>query len=106
MARGVDDVDAHILPHDRGRLGQNGDAALLFQIVGIHDAFDDALVVAERAGLLQEAVDKSGLAVIDVRDDRDIAELHLGLLAGATRHLTSGMAQSCPVLMTDARQTR
>ena len=52
VAGRVDDVDAGVLPVDRGRLGQDGDAAFLFEIVGIHGALGDALVFAERAGLL------------------------------------------------------
>ncbi len=76
MARGIDDVDAGLLPQDRGRLGEDGDAALALQIVGIHRALGDALVLAERAGLLQETVDQGGFAMVDMRDDRDVAEIH------------------------------
>ena len=86
VSRRVDNVDAGILPHDRGRLGENGDAALLLQIAGIHGALGDTLVFTHRAGLLEERVDQCGLAMIDVRDDRDIAEIHasqLGKVAGA-----------------------
>ena len=36
----------------------------------------DLLVVAERAGLLQQPVDQGRLAVVDVRDDRDVAQVH------------------------------
>ena len=78
VAGRVDDVDARILPDDRGRLGQDGDAALLLEVVGIHHALDDALVVAEGAGLLQELVDQRGLAVVDVGDDGDVAHGHAG----------------------------
>ena len=49
VAGGVDDVDAGILPLHRGRLGQDGDAALALQIVGVHGAFGDLLVLAEGA---------------------------------------------------------
>ncbi len=52
VAGRVDDIDARVLPDQRGHLGQNGDAALALEIVGIHGALFDALVVAERAGLL------------------------------------------------------
>ena len=76
VARRVDDVDAGVLPCDRGRLGQDGDAALLFEIVGIHGALGDALVVAEGAGLLQQPVDQRGLAMVDVGDDGDVAKFH------------------------------
>ena len=76
VAGRVDDVDAHVLPHDRGRLGENGDAALALEVVRIHDPLGDALVVAERARLLQEPVDERRLAVVDVGDDGDVAKLH------------------------------
>ena len=76
MARRVDDIDAHVLPDDRSRLGENGDAALALEIVGIHHPLGDALVFAKRARLLEQAVDERGLAMIDVGDDGDIAEFH------------------------------
>jgi hypothetical protein len=82
VARRVDDVDAHGLaatrrrPVDRGRLGENGDPALLFEVVRIHRALFDTLVVAEGAGLAEELIDQRRLAVIDVRDDRHVAEAH------------------------------
>src|SRR5690606_24205844 len=59
---------------------EDGDAAFLFEIVRVHHAFGDALVFTERAGLFQELVDKRGLAMVDVRDDRDIADGH-GLIS-------------------------
>ena len=76
VAGGVDDVDAGALPLDRGRLGQDGDAALALEVVGIHGAFDLALVLAVDARLLQQPVDQRGLAVVDVGDDGDIAKVH------------------------------
>ena len=74
VARGVDDVDVRAFVIDRAVLGQNGDAALLFQVVGVHDALGDLLVRGEGAGLAQQLVDQGGLAVVDVGDDGDIAE--------------------------------
>ena len=43
----------------------------------VHRAFDHALVVAERAGLLQQPVDQGGFAMVDVGDDGDIAQIHV-----------------------------
>src|SRR5262249_21786211 len=83
VARRVDDVDAGALPEDRSDLGENGDAALAFEIVGIHRTFGHPLVVAERAGLLQQAVDQGGLAMVDMGDDGDIAKMHGGLMLNA-----------------------
>ena len=77
VAGGVDDVDAGVLPVDRRRLGQDGDAAFLFEVVGIHGALGDALVVAEGAGLPEQLVDEGGFSMVDVRDDRDITNFHV-----------------------------
>ena len=76
VARRVDDVDAVSLPQDRGRLGEDRDAALALQVVGIHRPLDLALVIPVGAGLLQQAVDQGGLAMVDVCDDRDVSEVH------------------------------
>ena len=76
VARRVDDVDAGVFPGEGGDLGQDGDAALALEIVGVHGAFGNLLVVAERAGLRQEPVDQGGLAVVDVGNDGDVAQIH------------------------------
>src|SRR5689334_6239832 len=76
MAGRVDDVDARALPQDRGDLGENGDAALALEIVGIHGALGNPLVLAKGSRLGEQAVDQRGLAVIDMGDDGDVAEHH------------------------------
>ena len=73
VARGVDNVDLDVVVEDGGVLGQNGDAALALQVVGVHHALDMRFVGAEGAALVQHGVHQSGLAVVDVRDDGDIA---------------------------------
>ena len=45
-------------------------------------ALGHLLMLAERAGLAEELVDEGGLAVIDMGDDRDVADLHGGLAYG------------------------
>ena len=76
VAGRVDDVDSGVLPDQRGHLGEDGDAALALEIVGIHRAFRDPFVVAEGAGLAQKNVDQGGLAMIDMGDDGDVAKRH------------------------------
>ena len=75
----IDDIDAGVLPHDRRHLGQDGDAALALEVVAIERALGDTLVFAKRARLLQQAVDQRGLAMVDMGDDGDVAQLHGGL---------------------------
>ena len=73
VAGGVDDVDLHVVIEDGGVFGQDGDAAFALKLVRVHDAIDVMLVGAKRAALLQHGVDQRGLAVVDVRDDGDVA---------------------------------
>jgi len=73
VAGGVDDVDFDIVIEDGRVLRQDGDAALALKLVGVHNAFGDSLIGAERAALLEHGVDQRGFAVVDVRDDGDIA---------------------------------
>ena len=75
MAGGIDDVDLHVLVIHGGVLRQNGDAALLLDGVIVHHAVGNLLVFAENAALLEHLVDERGLAVVNVRDDGDIAEV-------------------------------
>ena len=75
MSGGIDDIDLGVSVHDGGVLGQNGDTALALQIITIHDAVVDDLVGAENARLTEELVDQSGLAVVNVGNDRDIPEI-------------------------------
>src|SRR5258708_10554897 len=69
----VHDIDFDIVIEDGRVLGQNGDAALAFKLVRVHDALDVVLVGAERTALLQHGVDQRGLAVVYVGDDSDVA---------------------------------
>ena len=63
---------------DGGVLGQDRDAALALELVAVHRALGDALVGAERAALVQQRVDQRRLAVVDVRDDGDVAAKRVG----------------------------
>ena len=76
VARRIDDVDAAVLPVEGGDLGQDGNAAFAFEIVRIHGALGHFLVLAERAGLGQQPVDQRGFAVVDVGNDRNVAQVH------------------------------
>jgi hypothetical protein len=87
VAGGVDDVDVsrHPVgagPFDRGALGENRDSAFFFEVVRIHRALFDALVVAEGARLAEELIDERGLAMIDVGDDRHVARGHFFIRLG------------------------
>ena len=76
VAGRVDNVDPHILPLHRGALGEDGDAAFLFQVVAVQCPFCDVLMLAERARLSEQLIDKGSFAMIDMRDDGDVPDLH------------------------------
>jgi hypothetical protein len=72
---GVDDVDVIILVLERGVFGLDRDAFFALEIHRIHDAFDDGLVGAKGARLAEELIHERGLAVVNVGDNGDVANL-------------------------------
>ena len=75
VARRVDDVDLRRAVADGGVLGEDRDALLALEVHRVHDALRHVLVLAERARLPEHRVDERRLAVVDVRDDRDVADV-------------------------------
>ncbi len=75
VAGGIDNVDLDVVIKEGGVLGENGDAAFALEVVGVHDALDDFLVGAENAALMEHGVDQGGLAVVNVSDDGDVANI-------------------------------
>ena len=62
-------------PRHGAVLGQDGDAALALDVVAVHHALGDFFVLAEGAALAQQLVHQRGLAMVDVGDDGDVADL-------------------------------
>jgi hypothetical protein len=83
----VDDVDARAAVLDGAVLGEDRDATLALDVIRIHDPLAHALMSRERAGLIEQAVDQGRLAVVDVRDDGDVANgaVHVWRGRGRTR---------------------
>ncbi len=75
VTRRVDDVDLHAAVHDRGVLGHDRDSALPLEVIRVHDPLGHLLVLAEDVALTEHPVDERGLAVVDVGDDRDVADV-------------------------------
>ena len=82
VAGRVDDVQADDVVRvarrvvlDGRLLGEDRDALLALEIHRVHDPVDDCLVGAEDAGLTKHRVDERGLAVVDVGDDREVAQV-------------------------------
>ena len=78
----VDDVDGHAAVDGRrtgvsdgGVLREDRDALLALEVARVHRALVDVLMLAECAGLPEHGIDKRGLAVVDMRDDRDVTQI-------------------------------
>jgi hypothetical protein len=72
---GVDDVDLEV-PAAHGRvLGQDRDPALALLVERVHHPLDHRLVLAEGPRLPEHRVDQGRLAVVDVGDDRHVAQV-------------------------------
>ena len=56
-------------------LGQDRDALLTLEVHRVHDPIRELLVGTESPRLAEHGVDEGGLAVIDVGDDRHIADI-------------------------------
>jgi len=75
VARRVDDVDLDVAVAHRDVLSEDCDATLALLVVGVEHLIDDLLIVAEDVRGLQEAVHDGGLAVVDVGNDRNVADV-------------------------------
>ena len=78
MAGRVDDVDLMVLPFAEGGRRGNGDAALLFQLHGIHGRADAVLALdfvngMDALGVVENPLGQRGLARVDVGADPDVS---------------------------------
>ena len=78
IVTGTPSVGVDALVGDRGVLREDRDALLALEVVGVHGALLHVLVRAEGVGLTQHGVDERRLAVVDVGDDRDVAQVGAG----------------------------
>ncbi len=54
---------------------ENSDSALSFEIARIHDSFSDDLIFMINSALLEHLVNERSFAVVNVRYDRDVAQI-------------------------------
>ena len=102
MTGRVDDVDLRLAVPDGRVLGEDRDALLALEVHRVEDALVDVLIRAERAGLPEERVHERRLPVVDVRDDRDVAELVAGRHADEASGASTASSRPDPMLRIDA----
>ena len=72
MPRRVDYVDLHTLPVNRTVLCTDSYATLPLDCTGIHDPVL-VHVLADKAALMEQSIDKRSLAMVDMSDDGDVS---------------------------------
>ncbi|MPM49480.1 hypothetical protein SDC9_96210 [bioreactor metagenome] len=77
MTRSIHDIDACPSIDDRRIFRENGNSPLPFEIVGVHNALDVLFAPAQYARIAQHLIDQRCLAVVNVRNDGDISNVHL-----------------------------
>src|SRR5260364_47247 len=69
----IDNIDMRAKVFNRAVLGENRNAAFFFQGIGIHHALGDRLILPECTRPAEHLIDQGGFAMIDMRDDGNIA---------------------------------
>src|SRR5262249_46559667 len=75
VAGRVDDVDLHPFVGWGNVLAENRDPALALQVVRVEDTIPLKLRFAEEPALAQQTIDQRRLAVVNVGDDGDVADI-------------------------------
>ena len=89
VAGGVDDIDRdgstiavlgrmNAFVRHRRVLGENGDAFFALEVVRVHGALFEMSVLRKGVRLAEHGIDQGGLAVVDVGDDCDVAQVGAG----------------------------
>ena len=73
VSGGIDNIEFCAFIMYGGIFCKNGNAAFLFDSVGVHNAVFGGLVFSVNATLFQHFVYKSCLTVVNVSDDRDVS---------------------------------
>jgi hypothetical protein len=73
MAGGVDQVELVALPMDADRLGLDGDPALALELHRVEQLVAH-LALGDGVGQLEDPVRERRLPVVDVGDDREVAD--------------------------------
>ena len=71
----VHDIDARAVIEDGGVLRHDGDALLALEVDRVHHPLGDRLMLTEDAALPEHRIHQGGLAVVDVGDDRQVADV-------------------------------
>ena len=75
VSRSVDDIDFYAAVVDADVFCKDRDPAFPFEIVAVEEAFVHFLIFAEQLCLFDDLIDKRGLPVVDMRNNRDISDV-------------------------------
>ena len=75
MAGCINDIDLCIFIENGCVFGKNCDAALTFDIVGVHDTFGYFLICTEYTALFQKFIHQCCFTVVNMGDDCNISNV-------------------------------
>ena len=75
MTRSVNNVDAVAFVVYRRVFGKNCDASLTFKVIGVHYPVLHLFIGAENTALPQKLINKGRFTVVNMRNDRNVANL-------------------------------
>ncbi len=75
MTWGVHNIDDVLVPANRSIFGFDRDAAFPLLVHGIHRSLCDHLIIPESTGLPKQLVNQGRFTVINVGNDRNVANL-------------------------------
>ena len=73
VARGINNIDSNPVVINGGILRKNGNSAFALEIIGIEHTSGDSFPFTKDARLVQEGINQGGFAVVNVGNDRNIA---------------------------------
>ena len=91
VARRIDQVDLDVAVADRDVLGEDRDAPLALEVIGVEDALALELGGAELPALAQHRIDERRLAVIDVRNNGHVSDVFASLHGFSCRRHAGGL---------------
>ena len=74
VPRGIDDVHAVSFVHHARVLGEDGNAAFAFEVVGVHHAVHNFFTFVESSALFEKLVHQGCFTVVNVGDDGDVSD--------------------------------
>ena len=76
MARSIYDIDFNSFIYNRYIFRENGDTSFPFNVIIVENQFTEIFRLSDQICLVNHSVHESSLAVVDMRDNRNVPNVH------------------------------